>query len=155
MLILALSVLLLCHQQLIPEVGVEMEPVVPSSNTEFYSMIVEQHREIVEVCSDTALGFCGPFRYNCWFLWWVQIQLLVTVACSNTMVGFCGVFKYNSWFLWWVQIQLLVSVVGSNTTVGFCVEISAKVSHPEVTPCGWQEQPAVFLHNSVLCTQIA
>ena len=111
MLILALSVLLLCHQQLIPEVGVEMEPVVPSSNTEFYSMIVEQHREIVEVCSDTALGFCGPFRYNCWFLWWVQIQLLVTVACSNTMVGFCGVFKYNSWFLWWVQIQRLVSVL--------------------------------------------
>nr|KAG5691079.1 hypothetical protein BaRGS_027583 [Batillaria attramentaria] len=34
------------EQQLVPEVGVETEPVVP--NTEFYSLVVEQHREIVE-----------------------------------------------------------------------------------------------------------
>ena len=79
--ILALSVLLLCHQQLIPEVGAEPEPVVPSSNTEFYSIIVEQHREIVEVCSNTALGYCGVLKYSSWLLWCVEIQLLVTVVC--------------------------------------------------------------------------
>ncbi|KAL8558248.1 hypothetical protein ACOMHN_040946 [Nucella lapillus] len=35
-------------QQLVPEVGVEAEPVVANSNPEFYSMVVEEHREIVE-----------------------------------------------------------------------------------------------------------
>lgn len=34
------------EQQLVPEMGMEAEPVVP--NTEFYSLVVEQHREIVE-----------------------------------------------------------------------------------------------------------
>ncbi|XP_070208529.1 mediator of RNA polymerase II transcription subunit 30-like isoform X2 [Littorina saxatilis] len=35
-------------QQLVPAVGVDTEPVIPVPGTEFYSMIVEQHREIVE-----------------------------------------------------------------------------------------------------------
>ncbi|XP_076456521.1 mediator of RNA polymerase II transcription subunit 30-like [Babylonia areolata] len=36
-------------QQLVPEMGMEMEPpVVPNTNAEFYSLVVEQHREIVE-----------------------------------------------------------------------------------------------------------